>query len=125
MICEGCGSTHAVVTRAYVREGKLHEVCNAVDCGNLTAPWIPDAYFRKPEIVEHLGDAGHPFGQMVESKRHKARIMREQGIREDGDRYHGSRDKGVTRRSFKLKPDFEKKLHMSARRAVKTMKRRP
>ena len=52
---------------------------------------VPDVYFRGEEFVPHLGDDKHPFGQFVTSKQQKARIMREQGVHETGDRVHGAR----------------------------------
>ena len=50
-----------------------------------------DVYYKEPSFEEHLADAKHPQGQWVTSKSHKARLMREQGVRESGDRQHGSR----------------------------------
>ncbi len=124
MKCEGCGK-EARVTRTWHENGKKVEVCDHADCGDLSTPWTPDVYFRKPEMVENLADEAHPGGQVVESKQHKARLMREQGVREDGDRYHGSREKGVAPKRFKLKPDFEKKLDFTIKKHINIMKRRP
>lgn len=120
--CDGCGNPAAVVTRSWYEKGVFYEVCNDQKCGNLRTPWLPDVYFRKPEFVEHLGDADHPYGQMVESARHKARILREQGLREDGDRVRGSRDKGVQKREFKLTPELERKRDIAVARAIKKFK---
>lgn len=127
MTCAGCGNPRAVVTRTIALATSLVEMCDAPECGNLKTPWVPDVHFSRPEVIEHLADQEHPFGQMIESRRHKARVMREQGIREDGDRHHGSRDKGApAKRPFRLLPATEKRLDAAIRAAVKkSNKRRP
>ena len=51
----------------------------------------PDVYFKEPSFEPNLGDEKHPFGQEVRSARDKARIMKEQGIFEKGDKRHGAR----------------------------------
>lgn len=64
------------------------ETCNY--CDSFTVNTF-DAYFKEPHFVEHLATPQHPHGQWVTSKAHKARLMREQGVREAGDRHHGAR----------------------------------
>jgi hypothetical protein len=124
MDCEGCGNPAAVVTRTWWEGDHRHEVCNSKDCGNLKTPWSPDVYFRKPEVIENLGDADHPHGRMVESPRQKARILREQGLREDGDKVRGSREKGVqARREFRLSPEMSKKRDEAVKQAIIKLKK--
>ena len=123
MNCEGCGNKAAVVTRTGYENGQRYEICNSSNCGNLATPWHPDVYFRRPEMVENLADANHPFGQVVESRRHKARILREQGLREAGDMHHGSRDKGAQRREFKLTPELTKKRDEAVQKAIVQFKK--
>lgn len=60
---------------------------------------------------------------MVESPRHKARLLREQGLREDGDMYHGARDKGVHPRKFKLTPALAKKRDEAVKKAIVQFKK--
>ena len=52
---------------------------------------LPDVYFKSAYYEPHLGTDGSPFGQRVASKRHKAALMRAQGVSECGDRVHGAR----------------------------------
>lgn len=124
MICAGCGNPGAVVVRSWFENGYYTEVCNDKNCGDLAMPWRPDVYFRKPELVENLGDEHNPHGILVESKRHKANLLRQQGLREDGDRHHGSRDKGISPKKFKFKPDFERKLNNEIGKNVKKFLKR-
>lgn len=52
---------------------------------------LPSIYFRKPYFDPNLADDKAPHGRFVESKRHKAQIMKQLDIAECGDRKHGSR----------------------------------
>ncbi len=96
MKCDGCGNDHAVFIRTRFNNvpgsetnKQMYEVCD--QCGMVISKGPPDVYFRKPYYDENLGDEKNPDGQMIKSKEHKARIMREQGVREAGDRIRGSR----------------------------------
>lgn len=119
MICAGCGNPNARITKTYANEGGLVEYCDDSFCGNLKAPYVPDVYFPGPHFSEHLGDENNPHGVMVQSKRHKARLLAAQGLREDGDKVHGSsfRDAKKPKRTFKK--DFEQKLGNAVRQAIK------
>lgn len=50
-----------------------------------------DTFFKEPYFEPHLADDKNPKGQMVHSKKHKSRLMKEQGVHERGDRVHGAR----------------------------------
>lgn len=52
---------------------------------------FPDVYFAGEGIEPNLATESAPLGVFVHSKRHKAEIMRRQGISECGDRVHGAR----------------------------------
>lgn len=85
MVCNGCGNQSAYNWK----KNKYGETCNG--CDNTLTVHTFDAYFKEPEFIENLADSKNPQGQWVTSKAHKARLMREQGIRESGDRQHGAR----------------------------------
>ena len=62
----------------------------------------PDAYFRIPYRDPNLVDVNDPRtrdGIFIESKRHKAEVMKKLGVREVGDRVGGARkeDKALQR----------------------------
>jgi len=82
MICS-CGNENATQWRkVYDAEGNSLECCET--CGQVRTPAIPDVYFKEPYHDEHLADKLHPHGQYVESRRHKARLLKELGLREAG-----------------------------------------
>lgn len=122
MICQGCGNSTATITRTWFTDQGMMEVCDKKDCGDLKTPWFPDVYFRQPEFVENLADEKHPFGQLVESPRHKARLLAAQGIREDGDRLRGSRDKGVRKREKSVTPEIKAKIDGAVKTAIRKFK---
>ena len=89
MECSGCGNPNAYRLRA--RAG--FEVCDR--CGRLSNVRVSDVYFREPYLDPHLIDTKKPEqkdGVWISSREQKARIMRELGVREAGDRKHGARD---------------------------------
>ena len=96
MTCEGCGNAEAWRIQAVVdaRTGERFEVCNSAECGQLGNLDVPDVYFRKPyndpNLVNHM-DVKNKNGVWVESKRHKAMLMREKGVVEAGDKSGGGR----------------------------------
>lgn len=89
MNCAGCGNDHATSVRGYFFEKQWVESCDR--CAGVTAKGSADVYFREAYFDQNLGDAKNPNGQWITSKAHKAKIMREQNVREAGDRKHGSR----------------------------------
>lgn len=87
-----CGSCHndsyAVMTRAI--DGKLHDFC--VKCNaEFRKNTVPDVYWPGHQHTnENLTDSmGNPI--LLRSRRHKAAVMRELGVREVGDRIRGGR----------------------------------
>ncbi len=86
MVCDNCGNVEAY--RLSFRDGSC--VCNK--CGNPPTVTPGDAYFRRPYFDPQIADPDKsPKGTFIESKGHKAALMRQLGIRECGDRVHGSR----------------------------------
>ena len=88
MICGTCGEECYHSHVAYSDSGERMETCN--NCGNVTITYIPDVYWpghvhTNPNITDRMG---HPIE--LTSRRHKAQVMRQQGISEAGDRFHGS-----------------------------------
>ena len=88
MICTTCNEECYHTHVSYSIDGQRLETCN--NCGNVSMTYIPDVYWpgsvhKNPNITDHMG---RPIE--LRSKRHKAEVMRKQGISEAGDRYHGS-----------------------------------
>lgn len=110
MKCNGCGRPDAVRVKIY---GDGVEICDAKDCGNLSIgeACVPDVWFPGPYIDPNLAHPKRPWeiqkvvgggdGVLVTSKRHKARLLREQGLHEAGDRRRGMRreDKAAMKRA--------------------------
>ena len=90
MRCNGCGNEHAYRVRIF---GLGLEECDR--CGGLGNVHVPDVYFKEPYWDPNLAHPQRPWeckrGVYVESKAHKMRLMREQDLRECGDRVHGAR----------------------------------
>ena len=86
-----CPSCHqdAYTLKYKTREAKVVVVCN--NCGGAKPPWVPDTFFKGPHFEEHLADQKNPQGVHVESRRHKAELMRSRGVHETGDKIHGAR----------------------------------
>ena len=71
----------------------MQESCDR--CGDLRHLVIPDVSFTGPYLDPNLAHPDRPWekdGVWVESKRHKARLMTEQNLREVGDKKHGARN---------------------------------
>lgn len=67
--------------------------CN--NCFDASIPDFPDVYFREPYWDDNLHDQDDPSyrpdkGVWVTSKAHKAFLFKKLGVREAGDRVHGS-----------------------------------
>lgn len=94
--CVGCGNPDPWTrhTKKETSTGRYYEECNR--CFDSSIPENPDVYFRQPYWDENLCDYDDPSydinrGTFITSKSHKAYIMKKLGVREDGDRRHGSR----------------------------------
>jgi hypothetical protein len=92
MKCNGCGADNAIKMRIVYdeKENVSREICD--HCGLRGSVGVPDVYFRSPYFDENLGDERNPNGQRIESKMHKAAIMRQLGVTEAGDKRHGARN---------------------------------
>jgi len=123
MICRGCGNQNATIVKIVYENGKPLEVCDDIDCGNLKCPRVPDVYFREPYFDSNLGDNNSPHGKFIRSKRHKMKVMQEQGLREAGDRYHGSQHITPQRRKREFSSAFKTKLDVGIKNAIGTLKR--
>jgi hypothetical protein len=56
-----------------------------------------DVFFdgKKGAYVDHniVDPVTHPFGMEITSRSHKAQVLRQNGLKEVGDKRHGSRDR--------------------------------
>lgn len=91
MTCDSCKNPSA--TRiSYSKNG---ETCDR--CGNLGAFKFSDVFFdaRKGAYIDHniTDPVKSPFGTLITSRSHKAEVMKQNGLREVGDKRHGSRDR--------------------------------
>lgn len=125
MICRGCGNKRAAILKVYYEDQKRVELCDDFACGNLRSPLIPDVYFREPYFDPNLANEKNPQGVQVESRRHKAHLLREQGLKEGGDRYHGSLHRGAAQPKRKMSASAKAKLRHAVRKNLGVMKRRP
>ena len=87
MRCDGCGNESA----HHLRVRKNSCICDR--CGGFTSVRFSDVYFREPYLDPNLVSQKHhenPDGVWVRSREHKAALLKEQGLRELGDRRHGA-----------------------------------
>lgn len=92
MTCSGCGNKDAHRI-SYSAKG---ESCNS--CGASNNFKFSDVYFKGPGIEPNLADPNKTqMGTMIYSREHKARVMKELGVKESGDRVHGARGSGLAR----------------------------
>lgn len=89
MECRTCHNDRPITVRAIysLKEGII-ESCDR--CGQVSMPQMPDVYWpghqhTNPNITDNMGN---PI--LLESRQHKAKIMKQKGIIEVGDRYHGA-----------------------------------
>lgn len=88
MECRGCGNTHAWAVKTSYGDGYVEESCNG--CGFNGGSGVGDVYFKKPYFDRNLSTQEEPKGQFVTSRNHKAALLKKFGLREAGDRVHGS-----------------------------------
>lgn len=89
MICNACGNQNAI--RFQMRESG-GSCCD--HCGTLRSVDNPDVFFSGPYLDPNLVDVNKPEqkrGVWIESRRQKAEIMKKLGVREAGDKKHGTR----------------------------------
>ena len=83
MICQ-CGNQNALRMRFYCNEKGTKGVCDI--CGDIQGlVTIPDIYFKGRYFDEHITDGKHRNGTWVESKRHKAKLLKDRNLMEAGD----------------------------------------
>lgn len=88
MKCEGCGNDNA--SRISYSKGK--ENCDR--CGSNKSFKFADVFFKEPYFDSNISDpVKSPFGTHITSRSHKAMMMKECGLKEHGDKRHGSRDR--------------------------------
>jgi hypothetical protein len=84
--CGNCDNKTAYRWKVTYGKYGRREECDR--CGNVGTTWQPDVYFpgihKDPNIVDNMGNE-----ILIESKQHKATLMRERGMREANDRVHG------------------------------------
>ena len=89
MKSDNCGNGEAV------RMSFRKDACVCDKCGVNSAFKFSDVYFNqaKGEYFDpHIAHPDkYPHGAMIKSREHKALLMKELGIRESGDKFHGSR----------------------------------
>lgn len=71
--------------RSVLDRGQWIDSCS--QCSDLTrTSTFHDVYFRQPYWEQHIG----PGPIFVRSREHKAMLLKQHGLREAGDRVHGS-----------------------------------
>ena len=121
MTCGGCGNQGAVALRLRYEGGQRVEVCDARSCGGVVIAARPDVYFRQPYVDPNLADAKNPFGTEIRSARHKAEVLKAQGLREDGDRHHGSTFRDVKKSKRTLSQEFRQKVRARVKHVARRM----
>ncbi len=91
MTCDSCGNKSA--TRLSYSQGK--DSCDR--CGNLGKITFADVFFDQKKgayLDSNITDpVKAPHGTMITSRSHKAEVMKANGLKEVGDKRHGSRDR--------------------------------
>jgi hypothetical protein len=94
-VCLGCGAQNPWMTRMKKEKlsGRKFMECNR--CFDASIPENPDVYFRQPYWDDNLHDQDDVSydpekGVYVTSKLHKAYLFKKLGVREAGDRVHGT-----------------------------------
>lgn len=117
--CDGCGNKLAYkISMFRTDEGDFSSWCDK--CGSVGSTWTPDVYWPGHAYAsEHVTDTmGNPI--TFESRRHKAEVMRQQGISEAGDMHHGSRYVPQAPQ----KKDSRPEVRQAIRTAMEQMKRK-
>lgn len=91
MECNNCGNLNARAWRlAYDKKYGRQESCDGCGSVSANAAYVPDVFWNGPGYHPGLVDQQNkPI--YLESRRHKAKVMKEQNSREAGDLNHGSR----------------------------------
>lgn len=123
MTCNGCQNKNANFVKAgFLRnekdEREFYECCDG--CGGAGPVYAPDVFWDgKPE--ENLADG--PDGKPITflSRGQKARYLKEKGIYEAGDSFHGAAFTGIVSESKEEKTRRTSDLVRQARKKVESM----
>lgn len=89
--CRGCGNDKAYHLSMKIIEGVPYDICDRCGLTSSSMSSVPDVFWPghayKSENI--LDSHGQPI--LLTSRRHKADVMRQQGLSEAGDTHHGSR----------------------------------
>lgn len=86
MTCETCGNTEAV-RLSYSSKGQ-----NCNKCGDIPKFKFDDVYFKRAYFDPNIAHPDHsPLGNEIRSRSQKSFLMKELGMRESGDKFHGAR----------------------------------
>lgn len=124
MICQ-CGNSEATFSKSgFVRnkngQREYYEYCNV--CGDAGPVYVPDVFWNgKPEENLADGDDGKP--RVFLSKGQKAMYLREKGIREAGDKFHGAPNTVIVSDDKGARKLRNKEEVIAARRKVESMSR--
>ena len=113
--CETCGNNYPA-RRRYINDSKAW-ICD--QCG-ASEIWFPDVFWDgKPE--ENLADGPDGKPRVFLSRGQKAQYLRERGIYEAGDKFHGAPFTSVTREDPRVKQYRNAAAVAEARRKVESM----
>lgn len=89
MICRNCGEASHHISTKISDAGMPMDTCT--NCGDVGNSGLPDVYW--PGYTHKNDNICDMMGKPIEltSRRHKAQVMKEKGLRESGDPYHGTR----------------------------------
>jgi hypothetical protein len=92
MMCAGCGNKAAFALRVrFTKEDGSVETCDV--CGKVSAcaAATPDVYWPgRGHYDDNIVDQSTGKPIFLESRRHKAQLMKEQGMREANDSHRGA-----------------------------------
>ncbi len=88
MKCPTCQYEYAYKIRYSIdKDGNGSEVCDK--CGNLSGTWYPDVFWDGNTTNNNITNSmGEPIPFF--SRQQKAKVLREKGMSEAGDRVHGA-----------------------------------
>lgn len=120
--CRGCGNDKAYRVSVRLIGGTYTDICNR--CGSVGSTYVPDVYWPGQAYKsENITDKnGNPI--LLTSRRHKAEVMREQGIVEAGDRYHGSRMESLNHMAAQKPTNSREQIRAAMQTAALQLKRK-
>lgn len=119
--CGGCGAVNPLnwaSSTAKNEDGSYVEWCGI--CSEDSVCGVPDVYWDgKPE--ENLADGADGKPQVFLSRGQKARYLKERGLYEAGDRFHGAPFTSVSKEDPRTRQCRNANLVAEARRKVESM----